>query len=59
MIHAGGYDGVSYEVYHWGVLVYALDKTDHLVQHKYVGNGVDPILINEIVTDFKERFNMY
>lgn len=59
MIHGGGYDGVSYEIYHWGVLVYTLDKTDHLVQHKYVGNGVDPILINEIVTDFKERFNMY
>ena len=58
MITGGHYDGVSYEVYHWGVVIYTLDKNDNLVHHKYAGNGTDPILINEVVKDFKERFDI-
>lgn len=54
----GSFDGVSYEVYPWGVLLYSIDAHDYLVKHRYVGNGSDPMFLDDLVADFKARFNL-
>ena len=54
----GSLNGISYEVYTWGVLLYTLDNTDHLVTKKYVGNGTDPMFLEDLVADFKLEFHL-
>lgn len=57
ILDMGVQNSISWEKYHWGYVLFGI-VDGVLVRHKYVGNGVDDMDIDECLSHFRKHFEL-